>query len=212
MKSCNLSPRKHSLWLLLTVMSVTVDCTAQKSFTINECVQYAFEHNPLVNVAAHEIMISDIDIQRTKGTFLPRVNFASAFQYYFTKRQLLVEGGNTLAPPTLPDGEPMAIKTGYNNSWYPTFNINQQIFNPSYRSSYEISLKNKNLQEQQYVSFKIDLIAGIYKAFNTCKLLEIQINFLQANIARIDTLIDLTRTKFEKGAGVKLEVNRVEWR
>jgi len=210
MKSCNLSRRKHSLWLLLTVMSVTVDCAAQKTFTIHQCVEYAFEHNPLVNVAANDIMISDIDIQRTKGTFLPRANFASAFQYYFTKRQLLVEGGNPLAPPTLPDGEPMAIKTGYNNSWYPTFNVNQLIFSPSYRNSYNISLQSKELQEQQYVSFKIDLIAGIYKAFNTCKLLEIQVNFLEENIARIDTLIDLTRTKFEKGAGVKLEVNRVE--
>src|SRR6476660_7886835 len=34
--------------------------------------------------------------------------------------------------------------------------------------------------------------------------------FLEENITRIDTLIELTKIKFEKGAGVKLEVNRVE--
>jgi outer membrane protein TolC len=173
-------------------------------------VDYAFLHNPLLHVESKDISISDIDIQRTKGLFLPRASFVSAFQYYFSKRQLLVEGGSELAPPTLPDGEPLAIKTGYNNSWYPTFNVNQLIFSPSYRSSYAISLQGKQLQEQQFASFKIEVITGIHKAYNTCKLFEIQIRFLEGNIARIDTLIELTRTKFEKGAGVKLEVNRVE--
>jgi outer membrane protein TolC len=63
---------------------------------------------------------------------------------------------------------------------------------------------------QQLSSFKIDLITGIYRAFNTCKLLEVQVRFLNENITRIDTLLELTRVKFEKGAGVKIEVNRVE--
>jgi outer membrane protein TolC len=198
------------LWIVLPVLFITADCLAQKTFTVHECVEYAFVHNPLVTVEAKDISISEIDIQRTKGSYLPRAGFVSAFQYYFSRRQLLVEGGNPLAPPTLGDGEPMAIKTGYNNAWYPTFNINQLIFSPSYRNSYNISLQSKKLQEQQFSSFKIDLITGIYKAYNTCKLLEIQVRFLEENIARIDTLIELTRLKFEKGAGVKLEVNRVE--
>jgi outer membrane protein len=54
------------------------------------------------------------------------------------------------------------------------------------------------------------LITGIYKAFSTYKLLEKQTRFLEENIARIDTLTELTRQKFESGAGVKIEVNRVE--
>ena len=88
--------------------------------------------------------------------------------------------------------------------------MNQLIFDPAYRNSYNIALQNQQLQAQQLISFKIDLITGIYKAFNTCKLLEVQAHFLEKNITRIDTLIELTRIKFEKGAGVKIEVNRVE--
>ena len=210
MRNCNLNLLKHRLCMLLSVIFVTADCPAQKTFTVNECVDYAFLHNPLLHVESKDISISDIDIQRTKGVFLPRASFGSAFQYYFTKRQLLVEGGSPLAPPSLEAGEPLAIKTGYNNAWFPTLSVNQLIFSPSYQSSYAMSLQGKQLQEQQYVSFKIDLITGIHKAYKTCKLLEIQIRFLEGNISRIDTLIELTRTKFEKGAGVKLEVNRVE--
>ena len=122
----------------------------------------------------------------------------------------MVEGGSPLAPPSLQPGDPLAIKTGFNNAWYPSLNVNQLIFDPAYRNNYNIALQNQQLQTQQLSSFKIDLISGIYKAFNTCIVLEVQAHFLEKNITRIDTLIELTRTKFEKGAGVKIEVNRVE--
>ena len=210
MKNCNLKLCKPGLWLLVFTMFNAAGIKAQKAFTIIDCINYAFEHNPLINVAITDTSIAEVGVQRTKGLYLPRAGFVSAFQYYFTKRQLLVEGGSALAPPSLPDGEPLAIKTGYNNSWYPSFNINQLIFDPAYRNSYNIALQNQQLQVQQLSSFRIDLITGIYRAFNTCKLLGVQVVFLEKNVTRIDTLLDLTRIKFNEGAGVKLEVNRVE--
>jgi outer membrane protein len=208
MKNCNLA--KFSVWLLGLSFVHTTNINAQKTFTNTDCINYAFEHNPLLQVSVKDISIATIGTQRVKGSYLPRVNFVSAFQYYIANRKLLVEGGSSLAPPTLPDGEPQALNTGYNNSWYPALNVNQLIFDPAYRSSYNIALQNQQLQAQQLTSFKIDLITGISKAFNTCKLLEVQAIFLKENIIRIDTLIELTRLKYEKGAGVKIEVNRVE--
>ena len=183
---------------------------AQKNFTVSDCVDYAFVHNPLLNATAKDTSVAAISTQRVTGLYLPRVNFASAFQYYIASRKLIVEGGSLFAPPDLPDGKPRALNTGFNHNWYPTFNVNQLIFDPSYRNNYNIALQNQALQSQQLVSFKIDIITGIFKAFNTCKLLEIQEHFLEQNVTRIDTLAGLTRTKFEKGAGTKIEVNRVE--
>ena len=210
MKHCNLKLARFSLWLTVCIFFAATDIKAQKAFTIAECIDYAFEHNPLLSAAAKDTAIAATGIQRVTGAYLPRVNFVSAFQYYIAKRNLLVEGGTPLAPPSLPAGVPFAINTGYTNSWYPSLNVNQLIFDPSYRNTYNIALQNQQLQAQQLNSFKIDIITGIYKAFNTCRLLEVQTKFLEENIIRIDTLISLTRTKFEKGAGVKIEVNRVE--
>jgi len=198
------------LWLLIFFIFDATIIKAQKTFTLADCVNYAYRNNPLLNAASKDTSIAAIGIQRAKGAYLPRVNFVAALQYYFTKRNLLVEGGTPLAPSSLPDGDPLAINTGFSNSWYPSLNVNQLIFDPAYRNSYNIALQNNVLQAQQLLSFKIDLVAGIYRAFNTCRLLEVQAHFLEQNIIRIDTLISLTRTKFEKGAGVKLEVNRVE--
>jgi len=210
MKNCNLNLPKLSLWLLAYSLLFVTNIKAQKTFTLDDCINYAFEHNPLLNAAGKDTSVAAISVQRVTGLYIPRANFISAFQYYFTKRQLLVEGGSPLAPPSLQPGDPLAIKTGFTNSWYPSLNVNQLIFDPSYRNNYNIALQNQQLQTQQLSSFKIDLISGIYKAFNTCIVLEVQAHFLEKNITRIDTLIELTRTKFEKGAGVKIEVNRVE--
>ncbi len=210
MKNCKLKLTRYSFWLLVSTLLTSTGVKAQKTFTLGDCINYAFQHNPLLAAAATDTSIAKIDFQRVTGTYLPRANFEAAMQYYFAKRKLLIEGGNPIAPSTLPEGEPLAVNTGFNNSWYPSINVSQLIFNPSYRNSYNIALQNQKLQSQQLASFKIDIISGMYKAFNTCRLLEVQAVFLEQNAIRIDTLASLTRIKFEKGAAVKIEVNRVE--
>ena len=71
-------------------------------------------HNQLLNAASKDTSIAAIGVQRVKGSYLPRVNFASALQYYFTNRNMIVEGGTPLAPPSLPPGKAQAVDIGYN--------------------------------------------------------------------------------------------------
>ncbi len=210
MRNCNPKLAKLSVWLLVYTFFYTMSAKAQKTFTVAACIKYAFEHNQLVSVGQKDTAIAALGVQRATGQYLPRASFVSAFQYYFSMRQLLVEGGSPLAPASLPQGEPYSINSGFTNAWYPALSVDQLIFSPSYRNSYNIALKTQTLQGQQLASFKIDLISGIYRAYYTCKLLEVQALFLEKNVIRIDTLIELTRIKFDKGAGVKIEVNRVE--
>jgi len=183
---------------------------AQKTFSAEQCVQYAFTHNPLLQATSTDTSISDLDIKRVTGLYNPRVNFGAAFQYYISKRNLLVEGGSNLAPSSVPAGDPYAIPIGYKNAWFPTLSLNQLIFDPGYRNTYNIASHNRNLQQQEIADFKIQLVTGIYKAYHACRLLEVQAKFLEQNIMRIDTLIELTKIKFKEGAGIKIEVNRVE--
>ena len=202
--------QKLNLFLVIISLLVSQLLHAQKYFSAEQCVQYAFAHNPLLNASSTDTAISDLDIKRVTGLYNPRVNFGTAFQYYISKRNLLVEGGSNLAPANVPPGDPYAIPIGYKNAWFPTLSVNQLIFDPGYRNTYNIALQNRVLQQQEIADFKINLVAGIYKAYNTCKLLEVQETFLVQNIIRIDTLTELTRIKFKEGAGIKIEVNLVE--
>ena len=201
---------KKGLWLVHFILLGAMATYAQKQFTVADCIQYAYEHNQLLSAASKDTSIAAIGVKRVKGSYLPRVDLASALQYYFNKRNFIIEGGSPFAPPSLPDGKALSVDIGFTHAWYPSLNVNQLIFSPSYRNSYNIAVQSQQLQSQQLVSLKIDLITGIYKAFSTYKLLEKQAKFLEENIARIDTLTELTRIKFESGAGVRIEVNRVE--
>lgn len=198
------------LWMLVSFTFNGYPLLAQKTFTIEQCVKYAFENNPLLRASATDTSIAGIGIKRVGGQYLPRVNIGAAYQYYIANRNIIVEGGTPLAQPDLEDGVPLAVEVGYANSFFPTLIASQRIFDPSYKSSYNIALSNQQLTVQQLHLFRIDVIEGIHKAFYTCKILELQEKFLRENIIRIDTLIELTRIKYERGAGVKLEVNRVE--
>src|SRR6187431_2096317 len=105
MKYSRLKLAKYSLWLLFGILATTTNLKAQKTFTLDECLQYAFQNNQLVHAGSADTAIAELGTQRVSGTYLPRVNFAAAMQYYLAKRKLLVEGGSPLAPSTLPDGE-----------------------------------------------------------------------------------------------------------
>src|SRR5450631_2785303 len=179
-----------NIFLSLFFLVLTNSLKAQKTFTITDCIQYAFGHNQLLNAASKDTSIAAIGVQRVKGSYLPRVNLASALQYYFNNRNVIIEGGTPLAPASLPPGKALSVDVGYTHAWYPSLNVTQLIFSPSYRNSYNIAVQSQQLQSQQLVSFKIELISGIYKAFSTYKLSEIQAHFLEANIARIDSLAE----------------------
>ena len=210
MKMQKLYHQKLKPYLVILFLCGSQILHAQKYFSAEQCVQYAFAHNPLLQASSTDTAISDLDIKRVTGLYNPRANFATAFQYYISKRNLLVEGGSNLAPSNVPVGDPYAIPIGYKNAWFPTLSVNQLIFDPGYRNTYNIASQNRKLQAQEIADLKIQLITGIYKAYHACRLLEVQAKFLQENITRIDTLIELTRIKFKEGAGIKIEVNRVE--
>ncbi|HRI59096.1 MAG TPA: TolC family protein [Saprospiraceae bacterium] len=191
-------------------LAIPLTLHAQREFTVEQCVEYAFANNPLIRAYNTEQAIAELDVKRVGGLYLPRAGVGASFQYYLANRKMLVEGGSPLAPPSLDAGAPLAFDIGYNNSWYPTLGVNQLIYDPAYRETHNIAEQNQQLSGQQRALFKIDVIAGIHKAFFTCKILDLQAKFLRGNISRIDTLIELTRIKYQEGAGVKLEVNRVE--
>ncbi|MBK6730566.1 MAG: TolC family protein [Bacteroidetes bacterium] len=200
----------HLRWSVVIVfMLFQSSLFSQKSFTLEQCIEYAFANNPILQIVSADTSLSDLDLQRVKGSYIPRADITAAFQYYLAQRNQIIEGGSFFAPDDLPIGEPLAVPSGYNNAWYPNFNLSQLIFDGAYQSSYNLNAQNRILQEQEMWSFRIDLISGIYKAYISCRLFEIQARFLSENIERIDTLTELTKIKYEEGAGIALEVNRV---
>ena len=60
---------KHLLLLIFTFCTITV--TAQKKWTLKECVDYALKNNISVKQSENSLLTNDKDIIAAKGNFLP---------------------------------------------------------------------------------------------------------------------------------------------
>jgi hypothetical protein len=89
MNNRNRGLSKLSLWLLVFAFFDTTNINAQKKFTIADCIDYAFKNNPLVDVAIKDTSIGVIDVQRVKGSYLPRVNFVGCIAVLFYKTKII---------------------------------------------------------------------------------------------------------------------------
>jgi hypothetical protein len=60
--------QKLNSFLVILFISGSQILHAQKTFSAEQCVQYAFEHNPLLQASSTDTAISDLDIKRVTGS------------------------------------------------------------------------------------------------------------------------------------------------
>lgn len=198
-----------ALLILLFVGSIRPGF-AQRTFTVEECIDYAIKNNPALFSGALDTTISQIGMKRIGGEYIPTLNLAASLQYYLLKRYTIIEGTSIVAPDNIADNEAYPLELGYRNAWFPSFNAEQLLYDPGHAARYELNSVSAQLAMQQLISLKIELIAAIYKSFSTCLVLGVHESFLKENLKRTDTLVYFTHEKFAKGTALKFEVNQME--
>jgi hypothetical protein len=89
-----------------------------KNFTIADCIEYAFEHNPLISVGLTDSSIASVGIQRVKGLYLPEQILHLLFSIILPNVTCLLKGVRCLRHPPWRRVIP-GYKDGYNNSMVP---------------------------------------------------------------------------------------------
>lgn len=107
--------------------AVSIISFSQKSFTLEQCIEYAFANNPILQIVSADTSLSDLDLQRVKGSYIPRADITAAFQYYLAQRNQIIEGGSFSLPMIYLLVSHLPFPSGYNNAWYPNFNLSQLI-------------------------------------------------------------------------------------
>ena len=192
------------------VVGNIIVCSAQRTFTIEQCIDYAIKNNPVLFSTALDTTINQLGMKRIGGEYIPTLNLSASLQYYLLKRYTIVEGSSIVAPDDIGEEEPYALELGYHNVWFPSINAEQLIYDPSHSRRYELNIVSTQLAKQQLVKMRIDLITAVYKSFATCLVLGVHESFLKENLKRTDTLVYFTHEKFDQGVALKFEVNQME--
>ncbi|MBS1530974.1 MAG: TolC family protein [Bacteroidetes bacterium] len=140
--------------------------------TLRQCIDYAMQHQPGVNIAKVNIEVTKATNAAALGAWLPQANASGTFDHYF-----LTTNGNTVTNT--------GSKGGYANTFIPGIQVSQSIFSPALLYAYRAApLYNKQAQ-QATDSTKIFLVSGVSKSFYNVLLTLEQINVLKEDTARL---------------------------
>lgn len=136
--------------LILFSFAVTFSASAQKKWTLQECVSHALEHNISVQQSENSLLTNDQDIIAAKGNFLPALGANGS--------QRLNLGNVEVFDGNFVDRTFHSTSIGVN--------VSQTIFN-GFRNTniYKQSLINKEANEEEFNRIKDNVALNVVNAY-----------------------------------------------
>ena len=164
-----------------------------QSFTLEQCIDYAMEHQPGLN----QSLVNTVIVKKTNAInlsgWLPQLNLTGNVIHYY---QL----PTALSPnPTVPGGPPVETHTGTINTAIPELSASETIFAPQlFYAAATAPLLTKQA-ELATDSAKISVVSTVSKSFYNLLLTLEQINVLEDDTARLGRNISDTYDQYVSG-------------
>nr|WP_175402838.1 TolC family protein [Mangrovivirga cuniculi] len=101
-------------------------------FTLQECINYALEHNQTLIKSNLDREISKSQVSEVIAQGLPQINANANLTYNINLQQVVVEGDNPFIPPNGGGDGPVTFALGTKYSGNAAIELTQLIFNGSY--------------------------------------------------------------------------------
>lgn len=168
--------------LILFCFTVTFSTSAQKKWTLQECVSHALEHNISVQQSENSLLTNDQDIIAAKGNFLPALGANGSQRLNLGNVEVF-------------DGN-FVDRTFHSSSL--GVNVSQTIFN-GFRNTniYKQSLINKEVNEEEFNRIKDNVALNVVNAYLNVLLnkenliiAQAQYNFSTEQLGIVQSLVD----------------------
>jgi outer membrane protein len=180
--------------LLFGNVSFAQDTALSKSLSLDECLEYAYQHSPALQQSLIDRQITEHGIKSRLADWYPQLRFDYNIQHAF---QLQVSNING-----------QLIPLGLRNTSQGQFALTQNLF------SSDALLASKSLDairtqaNQNIIANKIDLTVNVGKAFYDVLLTDAQIKVLDENIIRLNRSLTDARNQYEGGIVDKVDYKR----
>jgi outer membrane protein len=206
----NTKMKRLLLIMLCTVASLksfsqTQPAEQTYSFTIQDAVNYAYEHRDSVVNAALDVKSADYRVKEIIGQGFPQIDGTASIQDYLKIPTTLLPGEVFGAPA----GTFIPVKFGVKYSSNLGVNASQLLFDPSYIIGLQGRKTYKELYNRAYNRTKIDMNVAVTKAYYQLLVNLEQVKLLDANIAQLKQLQDQTVAQNKQGFVEKIDVDRI---
>jgi len=203
----------------------TQSSTTVHKFSLQDCINYAYEHQDTVKNAALDIKSADYKVKETIGIGLPQVNGVVSFQDYLKTPSVIFpnfsnglyqilhdEGvvdsaGHRIATRNAPS-QKLSIYQPYNANL--GLSVSQIIFNGSYLVGLKASKTYKELSQRALIRSKIDARVNVTKAYYQVLVSDEQIKLLDADLAQLKQQVDQTTAQNKQGFAERIDVQRIQ--
>lgn len=148
---------------------------SQTVFSLSDCLKYALQHQPAVNQALLDESIASTNNKLAFSGWLPQVSGAANLQHYFQ----LPTGFTNI------NGKLTAVQSGVSNVSIPSVTASQNIFNTDLLLAVRASKLNTREAKLQTTGARIELVAGVSKAFYELLLSMAQVGVYKEDTARL---------------------------
>lgn len=206
---------KNIFFTTLCLVSIAFGSYAQQAtqtakppynFSLQDCINYAYEHQDTVLNAGLDIKSAEYKVKETTGIGLPQISGSATFQDY-------VKIPTTLLPGQFfgqPAGTFIPVQFGVKYQSGLGLNLSQILFDGSYLVGLKASRTYKELSQRNYTRSKIETHINVTKAYYQVLVSNEQIKLLDADINQLKEQVDQTVAQNKQGFVEKIDVQRIQ--
>ncbi|MEI9918572.1 MAG: TolC family protein [Bacteroidota bacterium] len=201
-------------FFLMMFFALTTMGAAAQSLTLQQCLDYALMNNNNVQNAVLDRQMTDNDDKEARTRVMPQVDAGIDVVHNFNIQKIILENGVIAAftDPTKPAGGVLAFQLQLQNALTMSASASQVIYDKSLFSGLRGAEAYHQLSEKNITRSKIDVAEAVTKAFYGVLVAQKQLNFLEKNMGRVDSLYRETSGRFKSGIVRKIDVDRIEVR
>ncbi len=204
---------------LLTILFASNAIQAQendaKSFTLNQCIEYALNNSYDISNAKLEEQIAVAKVKETIGIGLPQVSGSAGVTHnqklprFFTTYD---PAGGFIDLSGVPGIEPGNAQNFFQlkSSGTASLSVNQIIFNGSYLVGLQAANAYKELSVKTTNQTNEQVIEQVTKAYYSVLVNRERMKLFDNNINRVDSLLITTKAMYENGFAESIDVDRIQ--
>ncbi|MHA7128839.1 TolC family protein [Algoriphagus namhaensis] len=177
--------------------------------TLQESLEYALENNVNAKNARLEVLVAKATVKEETSKGLPQINGSFNINYNPEIPVVFLPNEPPFGNPDLPsDVIPARFGVSYQSGLGVT--VSQMIFDGSFFVGLRAAKTLKELTEFDQIKAENDVIESVKKAYFGVLVNERRIELAEANLSRLDSLLDETIALNEAGFSEKLDVTRIK--
>ncbi len=182
------------------------------SYTLQQCIEYALKNSKNIQNAQLDVAIAKAQVGEYRSMGLPQITGQAQLVDNPTLQRMFLKNGPFFYEPSVEMGGTLAIPNLFQlrSSGDVSATASQLIFSGSYFIGLKAAKALAELSEKNTDLTKTEIVENVTKAFYMQLINKERVAILDANIARLDTLLKQTKAMKGQGFVEGIDVDRLE--